>query len=530
MDTTEWILLDTETTGLSAPIYVVELAAQCMRGWQPVGPPFRRLLNQNADIPPEAARVHVYTREILDRDGGPAPEVYREFADYVQGRPLVAFNLSYDLDEVLWPEWARLGVAPIGSAGFCALRLAQRLLDPVPAGNCKLQTLRQFYRLPERGAHTALGDVTTVVDLLGQVLRPLAERLGLKTWAQLTAYAAAPWFPSRIAFGKYKGRLFQEARGDTALRGWLNWLAGSANTQTAEMGAWYLAQIAAPAHAAANPGTEVMIFSDPAVAALKILIAAARAQLAEVEAQYTSERHAVEVTQAVLFGLLHAHYQQRDRLQLVVTYRQKYLAVVVRVGEEEAETVVEQYKEAKQRAANEYAEGAAQAAGRKNLSETQTLELQALWKKLVCLYHPDRFATDPEKLASYTQLTSAINSARDSGDLDQLREIANDPSGYLQKRGLGALNFGDAEELSSLNKLLDTLRLEIVATLEATNQLRKDPRYELHVLATKQPGYLEEVARDILDRLEKEIAKLRTQALQLEEEIHALVGGGGPAE
>ena len=119
MNTTEWILLDTETTGLSAPIYVVELAAQAMRGWQPVGPPFRRLLNQNADIPPEAARVHGYTREILERDGAPASEVYREFADYVQGRPLVAFNLSYDLDEVLWPEWARLGVAPIGSAGFC---------------------------------------------------------------------------------------------------------------------------------------------------------------------------------------------------------------------------------------------------------------------------------------------------------------------------------------------------------------------------------------------------------------------------
>ena len=39
--------------------------------------------------------------------------------------------------------------------------LAQRLMDPVPAGNCKLQTLRQYYRLPERGAHTALGDVET---------------------------------------------------------------------------------------------------------------------------------------------------------------------------------------------------------------------------------------------------------------------------------------------------------------------------------------------------------------------------------
>ena len=70
------------------------------------------------------------------------------------------------------------------------MRLAQRLLDPVPAGNCKLQTLRQYYRLPERGAHTALGDVGTVADLFATVLRPIAEQRGLETWEQLAAYAS----------------------------------------------------------------------------------------------------------------------------------------------------------------------------------------------------------------------------------------------------------------------------------------------------------------------------------------------------
>ena len=33
MHKTTWILLDTEMTGLAAPIFVVELAAQRMRGW-----------------------------------------------------------------------------------------------------------------------------------------------------------------------------------------------------------------------------------------------------------------------------------------------------------------------------------------------------------------------------------------------------------------------------------------------------------------------------------------------------------------
>lgn len=58
MNNHPWLLLDTETTGLKAPIYVVELAAQRMRGWQPDGPAFSRLLNHGVAIPPEATRVN----------------------------------------------------------------------------------------------------------------------------------------------------------------------------------------------------------------------------------------------------------------------------------------------------------------------------------------------------------------------------------------------------------------------------------------------------------------------------------------
>ena len=43
-------------------------------------------------------------------------------------------------------------------------------------------------------------------------------------------------------FGKHKGRLIQEARKDTELRGWLDWLAKSANARNAKMGRWYLRQ------------------------------------------------------------------------------------------------------------------------------------------------------------------------------------------------------------------------------------------------------------------------------------------------
>ena len=101
MKSEPWILIDTETTGLSTPIFVVELAAQRMHGWSPEGEPFRKLLNQNQEIPAEASRVHGYTREILERDGEPPLQVYRAFAEYAGNLPLVSFNLEYDLDEVL---------------------------------------------------------------------------------------------------------------------------------------------------------------------------------------------------------------------------------------------------------------------------------------------------------------------------------------------------------------------------------------------------------------------------------------------
>ena len=131
------------------------------------------------------SRVHGYTKEILERDGFPPTAVYKQLFEYANGAPICSYNLKYDYDDVLFPEWRRLNFTTFLQQGFCLLRLTQRLIDPVLAGNHKLQTLRQFYRLPERGAHSALGDVQTVIDLLETVLRPLAAAKGLHTVRQL---------------------------------------------------------------------------------------------------------------------------------------------------------------------------------------------------------------------------------------------------------------------------------------------------------------------------------------------------------
>lgn len=556
MNHTSWVLLDTETSGITAPIYAVEIGAQKMRGWLPDGPPFRRLLNHNADIPPQASRVNGYTREILERDGDDPAAVYAAFAAYAGSLPLVAYNLRFDLDDVLLPEWQRLGLSPIGQRGFCALELAQRLLDPVPAGNCKLQTLRQYYRLPERGAHTALGDVNTVVDLLDTVLRPLGQARGLHTWADVLAFTQAEWFPSLLAFGKFKGRNFREATTDAELLKWLHWLAGSSNARSACMGQWYLAQLktgdnhratlgvpatgsqaaagksakgTSKAQATAQADTDgVVLYISPQRAELQQLITAARNRLAELEADYSGQKHAVDVTLAQLFRALKTHYQRRDRLKLLIAHRRTYLDVLLQAGDEEAEQVTEAHAQARQQSDAEYTQAEAEAATKAPLTEDQAKEMKEIWRKLVKAFHPDRCANDPDKRQAHEWLTAEINQARDRGDMERLHEIAKDPSEYLLKHGMAPLSQDESTDVVRLRMLLDSLQQRILETLEALNTLQASSGYELHHRTQQDSDFFEATVAAHTEALQAEIAHMEAEAAQLGQEIEQLTGEAGP--
>lgn len=539
MNLQPWVVIDTETNGIQAPIYVVEIGAQKINGWLPDGPPFRRLLNHNANISPEASRVNGYTREILERDGDDPLAVYRDFAAYAGGLPVVAYNLAFDWDNVLLPEWQRLGIAPIGQRGWCALELARRLLDPVPAGNCKLQTLRQFYRLPERGAHTALGDVQTVVDLLGTVLRPLAEARGLHTWADLVAVTESTWFPSLIAFGKFKGRNFREAATDSELHDWLLWLTGSSNARSASMGRWYLAQLetGAPQQAAVGVaasdsaagsalegGSAVVLYLSPQKAELQHLITAARDRLAELEAEYTTQKHAVDVALARLFQALRPHYQRRDQLQLNVDFRRKYLDALMQAGDEEAEQVAQAHAQARQQTNAEYEQAGAEAASKHALTDEQAQEMQGIWRKLVRMFHPDRCMDDPEKRKAHEWLTAEINQARDRGDIQRLREIAQNPDAFLLKHGMTPLSQDDSTDVLRLRTLLDSLQQRVLESLEALNDLRETSGYELQQRIQQDSDFFAATVAEHIQALEAEMAALETEAAQLADEIEGLTG------
>ena len=267
-----------------------------------------------------------------------------------------------------------------------------------------------------------------------------------------------------------------------------------------------------------------VINASPELEQLRQLVAGARAQLAELETDYTKEKSRVDAVQAVLFRLLREHYQKRDRLRLAVDYRQKFLDSFVRDDPDEVEQAEKDLHQAKAQLDEDYEKLAAAADQKKQLTAEQEAELTQLWKKLVKLYHPDRFANEPDKLETYSKLTAAINQAKDTGDIATLREIADDPAGFLLRRGWATLDFSDVKELAQLKRLHETLQKEIAAVTESLKELRASPDYELCQLAEQKPGVLDELAAERAKQLEIENAELEQQAERLAEKIKKLSG------
>ncbi len=187
MKSTEWLIVDTETDGLMDPIHVVEIAAQRMRGWEPVGEKFRVLLNHNVRIPAAAVAIHGYTEAFLRKNGEAPLAAHNRFRDFAGDLPMVAHNLSFDWNRALHPEWQRLRLAPIGRRGFCSLMLSRRVVDET--ASYTLDALRMRFGLSGRFAHRAFGDVDTLVTLFDRVFRPRLEAAGIASFDTLSKFA-----------------------------------------------------------------------------------------------------------------------------------------------------------------------------------------------------------------------------------------------------------------------------------------------------------------------------------------------------
>ena len=257
---------------------------------------------------------------------------------------------------------------------------------------------------------------------------------------------------------------------------------------------------------------------------LQLLVEAARARLAEVETSLGVDVRKVDALRAKLFSKLRLHYERRERLRLLVQYRKRFIEKFAQAGKAQADEVSEEFQQADADSKREYESTAAALGKKRELSTAEESELKAVWKQLVKLFHPDKFFEDAEKRDSHEKLTQAINHAKDTGDIETLREIAGDPERFMQAQGWMPVDLTCGQTLGELRNILEMLQLKIAEVVNATDELRTSSDYELYELAQRNESILESVTEKQRADIEAECAWLSGEAESLKTQIGKLTG------
>ncbi len=203
-----WVIFEAEASGMKRPQYVVEIAAQRMRGWEPEGTRFRVLLNQGVPIESQGTSIHGYTEEYLRQHGQDPRLAHSLFRDYVNSARLVNHNLPMAWDRLLLPEFERVGISPPGIRGFSTLNLARRVLPE--ASTFALSALSKRYKLVDGDMKGAVPDVEAMVALCKNWFGPRLAAAGI------VGFEAVAEFSTRVTPAKCR-QLIEEAVKDKAL-------------------------------------------------------------------------------------------------------------------------------------------------------------------------------------------------------------------------------------------------------------------------------------------------------------------------
>ena len=150
---TEFVVFDTETTGLSALSSLVELGAVKMRGFKVVDT-FSTLVRPWNQIPEEVSRVHGISQDMV-RHAPEVGEVLRDFRGFCGDSVLVAHNAPFDL-KIISVHLQRLDEPLWGNPILDTCMVSKKHFPE--AGSHSLENLCRFWRSPFKGQHRAQED------------------------------------------------------------------------------------------------------------------------------------------------------------------------------------------------------------------------------------------------------------------------------------------------------------------------------------------------------------------------------------
>jgi DNA polymerase-3 subunit epsilon len=149
-DNLEFVVIDTETTGLYKNDRVIEIGLIAFRG-QNIIAEMSTLINPLRDV--GKTSLHGITASMVSM----APtfaDIANAITEFLDGRVLVAHNLAFDA-RMLTQELERLNIQGSLGRGFCTMVAARREL---PLGLASLAEACQYFGIPVIDAHNALTD------------------------------------------------------------------------------------------------------------------------------------------------------------------------------------------------------------------------------------------------------------------------------------------------------------------------------------------------------------------------------------
>src|SRR6266487_2791604 len=179
LDAIEFVILDTETTGLRPGHHrVIELAGIRMRAGEVIGS-FQSLLNPGIRLPTFIVQFTGITQEMV-ATAPKAHEVFPDFLHFIDGAILVGHNVGFDLGFLSY-EAQLLGYDfPID--GLDTIPMARRFLPTLH--RFKLDSVAGHLKIQAVNRHRALGDARVTAAVFMKLLE-LAKQQDIQTLGHL---------------------------------------------------------------------------------------------------------------------------------------------------------------------------------------------------------------------------------------------------------------------------------------------------------------------------------------------------------
>lgn len=172
--TSEFIVFDVETTGLSAidGDRIIEIAAIKIKDLKTVAT-YHSMINPMRDIPASATNVNQITQEMV-LDAPTAEEFLPGLIDFIGGGCVVGHNVKFDLNFVCY-ELSLLGRRlREETPAIDTLKMAKALIPYL--SSYKLSSVANALGITVGETHRALSDTQLTVDVLTRLMDMAADR------------------------------------------------------------------------------------------------------------------------------------------------------------------------------------------------------------------------------------------------------------------------------------------------------------------------------------------------------------------